>query len=320
MQPLNSRLLAHGAVAGLISGAIVMAWFFVVDVVAGQPLATPVLLAGVLLDRQIVHATFGVLAGYTILHYGIFLALGAAAAVALRLIGVTPGLRHGLVFGVGVLNAVHYGALLVTDGQMLTALPAGHVLLANGLGGMGLAAYLHYAIGAGEPLGLGGLQRYRNLSQGIATGLVGAATVAVWFLVVDIVMGRPFFTPAALGSAVFLGASSPEEVQTTVGVIGSYTVLHLAAFCGVGFVLVWVSERIEETPGLWMLALMGFIIVEAGFMGVAGLLGGWVSGTLGWITVAVGNVLAVGTMGRWIWITHPGLKKRLVEQPVTTMV
>ncbi len=320
MQPVNSRLLAHGAVGGLISGAVVMAWFFVVDVVAGQPLATPVLLAGALLDRQIVHATFGVLAAYTILHYGIFVVLGAAAAVALRLIGVTPGLRHGLVFGVGVLNAVHYGALLVTDGQMLTALPAGHVLLANGLGGMGLAAYLHYAIGAGEPLGLGGLQRHRNLSQGIATGLVGAATVAVWFLVVDIVMGRPFFTPAALGSAVFLGASSPGEVQTTLGVIASYTVLHVVAFCGVGFVLVWVSERIEDTPGLWMLALMGFIIVEAGFMGVAGLLGGWVSGTLGWITVVVGNVLAVGAMGRWIWITHPRLKERLVEQPVATMV
>ena len=320
MQTLNARLIAHGAVGGLIAGAVVMTWFFVMDVVAGQPLATPTLLASALLDRQVVHATFGLVMGYTVLHYGIFVALGAAAAVALRLVGVTPGLRHGLVFGVGVLNAVHYGALLVTDGQMLTALPAGHVLLANALGGMGLAAYLHYAMGAGEPLGLGGLKAHRNLSQGIATGIVGAATVAVWFLLVDIVMGRPFFTPSALGSAIFLGASTPGEVQTTIGVIGSYTILHLAAFCAVGFVLVWVSERIEDTPGLWMLALMGFITVEAGFMGVAGLLGDWVSGTVGWITVVVGNLLAVGAMGRWIWVTHPRLRQRLTEQPVATIV
>jgi hypothetical protein len=69
-----------------------------------------------------------------------------------------------------------------------------------------------------------------------------------------------------------------------------------------------------------MLALMAFITVEAGFMGVAGLLGGWVLGTLGWITVVVGNLLAVGAMGRWIWVTHPRLRQRLVEQPVATMV
>ena len=87
-----------------------------------------------------------------------------------------------------------------------------------------------------------------------------------------------------------------------------------------GLAFVWVSERIEHTPGLWMLALMGFITVEAGFLGVAGLLGGWVLGAIGLISVVVGNLLSVAAMGRWIWVTHPTLKQKLVEQPVATMV
>ncbi len=65
---------------------------------------------------------------------------------------------------------------------------------------------------------------------------------------------------------------------------------------------------------------MGFIVVEGGFLGVAGLIGGWVLGAIGFIAVVGGNVLAVGAIGRWIWINHPGLREKLVEQPVATMV
>ncbi len=66
---------------------------------------------------------------------------------------------------------------------------------------------------------------------------------------------------------------------------------------------------------------MGFIVVEAGFLGAAGMLGGWVLGALGgWLAVLVGNVLAVAAMGRWIWTTHPGLQEKLIAQPVATMM
>lgn len=319
MRP-RSFLVIHGAVGGVIAGAVVMAWFFVLDVLASQPFATPTIMTGVLLDREIMDATVGVLVGYTILHYGVFVLLGVAAAFALQWLGITPQLRHGLVYGVGVFNTVHYGAFLATGGPVLTVLPNGHVVAANVFGGMALMAYLHYAQRAEEPLGLGALRGHHRLTQALGAGFVGAATVAVWFFLLDILAGRPFFTPAALGSALFLGASSPSGVETSIGLIASYTALHLAAFLVVGLVLSWVSERIEDTPGLWLLALMGFITVETGFLGVAMLLGGWVLGALGWIAVVVGNLLSVMAMGRWIWVTHPGLRKKLVEQPVATMV
>ena len=320
MQPRYSSLVIHGAIGGVIAGTVVIAWFFVLDVLASQPLATPTVLAGMLLDREIVHATFGVVAAYTILHFGIFILLGVAAAFGLLFSGVVPGLRHGALYGLGVLNVVHYGAFLATDAQMLTVLPTGHVLAANLLGGMALMAYLHRAEHVESPLGLGVLKARPFLRQSIETGFVGAATVAFWFLLLDLFAGQPFFTPAALGSALFLGASSPAEVETTATLVASYSVLHLAAFLLVGAILVWVSERIAHTPGLWLLALMGFITMEAGFLGVAGMLGGWVLGAIGFLAIVGGNLLSVAAMARWIWVTHPRLREGLVEQPVATLV
>ena len=41
----------------------------------------------------------------------------------------------------------------------------------------------------------------RYLREGIVAGLIGAAIIAVWFLIYDAARGRPFRTPALLGAA-----------------------------------------------------------------------------------------------------------------------
>src|SRR5262249_56241902 len=39
--------------------------------------------------------------------------------------------------------------------------------------------------------------------EGLIAGLVGAATVALWFLIIDAIQGRPPYTPTVLGAALF---------------------------------------------------------------------------------------------------------------------
>ena len=39
----------------------------------------------------------------------------------------------------------------------------------------------------------------RLLREGFITGIIGAAAVAVWFFIVDLVAGTAFFTPSVLG-------------------------------------------------------------------------------------------------------------------------
>src|SRR5262245_59238304 len=64
------------------------------------------------------------------------------------------------------------------------------------------------------------------LREGIVAGLIGAAVVAIWFFVFDILRGRPFLTPSLLGSLVFLGINTPVATSPAVGPILGYTVLH----------------------------------------------------------------------------------------------
>jgi len=320
MQARSPQLSIHGAIGGVFAGAVVMAWFFVIDALGGQPLHTPTVLASALLNEELTSASPSILLGYSVLHFGVFAGLGVAASWALAILDLKPSLLFGTIFGIGVLNTVHYGALLTVDSAMLTALPAVHVLVANLLGGVALMLFLHRAAHSDEPFGITWLRHHRLLSQGLTVGFYGAVAVALWFLVLDIVSGRPFFTPAALGSALFGGAASPAEVSVSVGVVAAYTMVHFGAFFAVGVGLVWVSEKIEVTPGLWLVVFMAFVVVELGFLGVAGVMGGWVLGALGWWAVVAGNLLSIGVMGRWIWKTHPGLREKLVEQRVSTMV
>ncbi|PYN49534.1 MAG: hypothetical protein DMD95_00925 [Candidatus Rokuibacteriota bacterium] len=50
----------------------------------------------------------------------------------------------------------------------------------------------------------------RLYQEGLIAGLVGAATVALWFLVIDSIQGRPLYTPTVLGTALFgRGAGLP---------------------------------------------------------------------------------------------------------------
>jgi len=41
--------------------------------------------------------------------------------------------------------------------------------------------------------------------EGIVAGLIGAATVAIWFFIADAINGRPLYTPTVLGTALFRG-------------------------------------------------------------------------------------------------------------------
>lgn len=310
----------HGVVGGLVAGAVVALWFLVVDVVSAEAFRTPSVLAAEILGETDAVPTVRLVFAYTVLHFGVFAALGAATGAVLAATGVAPGLLVGGVFGIGVLNGVHYGGLMVTDVDLLTVLPVTHVLGANLAGGMAMMAYLHRAWHVDAPLGWRMFAGRPLLLEGFATGLLGAVAVALWFFLVDFASGAPLFTPAALGSALFFGAGSPAEVEHTVGVALSYTVVHVLAFMGVGVVFAWVAAQLERQPTFWLLPVLAFIVLEGLFLGIAGMRASWVLGALGWWAILFGNLAAVGTMGWWVWNSHPRLREAVGEQMAETRV
>jgi hypothetical protein len=314
----RSTTVVDGAVGGILAGAIVAAWFFVLDVASGQPFHTPRLLAAALLGHESSLATARLMTVYTLLHLGVFAVLGIGGASLMRVTGEVPRLLTGALFGVGALSATHYGGLLLLGVPVLTLLPPGQVLAANLVGGIAMMLYLHWATHEQVPFGPAMLKYHPLLADGLITGAIGAATIALWFLVLDVLAGRPFFTPAALGSALLLGAQIPADVRLTPGIIGAYTLLHLTAFFAVGVAVEWGARQLERFPSFWMVSLLAVILLDILFVGIVGSLALWVLGAVGLWAVVVANLLAVSAMGYRVWLERPELRARFAHLPEGT--
>src|SRR6266550_2332676 len=128
------------------------------------------------------------------------------------------------------------------------------------------------------------MQLNRILREGFIAGCIGAAAVAVWFLIVDTVNGRAFFTPAMLGSAVFWGVHDPAEV--------------------------------EEAPSTLFLVIVGFCFFEFGFYVLVAILAQPLLGALAWWNVAIGNAIAAFGMGYYLWREHPKIGEELRKHPL----
>lgn len=314
MQPSSQKLLLHGALAGLLAAVVVALWFLALDLAAGEPLRTPALLGSVFLDAPEAAGPTRMAVLYTILHFGAFLALGIGTAAALRALGLEPSWLLGLLFGLGVANAAHYGALLLVDGRVLAVLPWEHVMGANLLAGLAVMAYLNRFWPMPRRIGPAALWRHPLLLRGLVVGLVGAGAVALWFFLLDIAAGEPFRTPAALGSALFLGARSPEEVPVSAGIVAAYTAVHLLAFWIVGSILAAVARQVERTPRSIYVVILALVIVEAVSFAVLVAGAQWVLGALSVAAVGAGNLVAVAAMAGWLWWARPQLRRGVREE------
>jgi hypothetical protein len=152
--------------------------------------------------------------------------------------------------------------------------------------------------------------RHETIRQGIIAGIIGAASVALWFLVVDVAFGRPLQTPASLGRAFFrvFGA----EGGPALPYIAGYTIFHCLAFILAGLVVSAIVNLAETEPSVLAGALILFIVFEVGFHGVLAMFPSFpVLGVVAWQNVAIGNLIAAVAMGSYMWRTHPALKEEL---------
>ena len=98
------------------------------------------------------------------------------------------------------------------------------------------------------------------LREGIVAGRIGAAVVAIWFFVFDLLRGRPFLTPTLLGSFVFFGVNTPAGLAPSAGPILGYTVLHGLAFVAFGIVAATMMAMSEREPSLFVADASGTIV------------------------------------------------------------
>src|SRR5206468_5243572 len=159
------------------------------------------------------------------------------------------------------------------------------------------------------------MQLNRILREGFIAGCIGAAAVAIWFLVVDTVNGRPFFTPAMLGGAVFFGDQATHVVIEYSRIIG-YTMIHISAFVVVGCIAAALAAEVEVAPTTLFFVIVGFCFFEVGFYILVALIAKPLLGYLAWWNVAIGNGLAAVAMGYYLWREHPKIGEELRRHPL----
>jgi hypothetical protein len=143
------------------------------------------------------------------------------------------------------------------------------------------------------------------LVEGAITGAIGATAVAVWFLIVDTVSGRPLYTPELLGEA-FFSLFGPPAGETPTQYILGYTLVHYFAFAIVGTVLAAIVRRADEDPHVLAgLVIGGMVFLLASFGFVAFLSQGTRLGALAWWQIGAATLLAAVLMGWYQWRTHP---------------
>lgn len=156
----------------------------------------------------------------------------------------------------------------------------------------------------------------RIMREGFVAGLIGAGAVAIWFLIVDTVAGRPFFTPAMLGSAVFWGLRDPSLVEITFPAVIGYTLLHVVLFAMAGTAAAALAMMADRFPTTLFLVVVFFAIFEVGFYIVVAVLAQPLLGALAWSNVAISNLLAAFGMGFYLWKAHPHIREELALHPL----
>ncbi|MBI4419635.1 MAG: hypothetical protein HY560_02315 [Gemmatimonadetes bacterium] len=156
----------------------------------------------------------------------------------------------------------------------------------------------------------------RIVREGFVAGLIGAAAVATWFLIVDTIAGRPFFTPAMLGDALFWGVRDPAQVKVAFPTVVGYTMFHVIAFVIVGMVAALLASEVELFPSTLFIVVVAFCVFEFGFYIIVAILARPLLGALAWWNVAIGNAIAAFGMGFYLWTQHPQLQQKLREHPL----
>jgi hypothetical protein len=147
---------------------------------------------------------------------------------------------------------------------------------------------------------------------GVVAGVAGALIVAAWFLLLDLERGRPFFTPALLGAAVFQGATTPAEVTVAAAPVLGYTLLHLLAFVAFGVVAASLLLAAEREPSAFIAFVVLFAGFEVFFFAVLGAFGRSLLGAIVWWAIFTGNLLASAGMLVLLLRAHPRLPAALI--------
>jgi len=136
-------------------------------------------------------------------------------------------------------------------------------------------------------------------------GALGGSVIALFFLVVDLVEGRPLYTPSLLGSVIFAGAAPSSVTEVRLDMVAYFTLIHLLVFGVLGMLFAFLFHEVELRARRPIEVLLLFFLIFEGASLIAALvLAPGVTQQLGAFRVFLANLLAAAAMGAFLLVTH----------------
>src|SRR5262245_10192137 len=144
------------------------------------------------------------------------------------------------------------------------------------------------------------MESHNPTREGTIAGILGASIVALWFLMVDSIAGRPFFTPAILGASLFDLLGGGFGGRGLFAHVAAYTVIHFAAFIIIGIAAASLMNVLDRKPS-WLVGFAAlFFVFEVCVFGLVALAAqSPLFGTIAWYQLGAANLLAAFAMGRY---------------------
>lgn len=153
----------------------------------------------------------------------------------------------------------------------------------------------------------------RILRDGLLTGLLGYATLALFFAVISMAGGHsPFHVAALLASALFRLPAVP-GTAIEPGPVIAYNGLHLIVLILAGMVLAGLARVAAHALQGWYVAVMAVVFAVAHIVALPVWFGDRLSAALPIWLVVTGTALATVVMCAYLWIANPDIRTAIHE-------
>jgi hypothetical protein len=302
----HRRYVREGIIGGLIGATLVAVWFLIYDAARGRPFRTPALLGAAtfqgVTDPSTVPVTPHLVMEYTVLHGVVFALIGILIASLIWAAQSRPAFLLSLVIVLLCFEVFFLAVVVGLAHPVLNDIAWWSILVANAVAAGGMLAYFfvgHRALGR---VLLGPWTRV--FREGLLAGLLGAASLAVWFLIVDVLTGAPLRTPALLGAAVLHGLREPSALVITWPLVLQYTLIHGAAFACFGWLMAGLLALADREPRLLYALVMLFCCFEVFFVALIAILAEWLFEAIAWWNILAGNLLSAVVMLAYFFRGH----------------
>jgi hypothetical protein len=156
--------------------------------------------------------------------------------------------------------------------------------------------------------------RARLFREAFIAGVIGYLAVAVFFVIWNLLAGRPaLYTANLLGQGIVRAQDAGGEAVITFGPIVAYNAMHLIVFLLIGLLAAVLVFATEKAPQFWFVALLIFVTALMASISVVVVYAVPISDALPWWSIVAANVFAAVLMGTYLVRAHPRLLAEIAE-------